>query len=624
MDELRKVMQEYDVQLAQEYPLPWEGYRVVSILKHTDLTDVLVLSDSRDRRYILKISRGIRTVTLKREYQTLNRLDNRFFPKVFKFTEQDDQAYLLREYIHGITLDEYAGSRQLPYDEIIDLGLEISEILLLLHRQEPPIIHRDIKTQNIIVTNDDSLVLVDFDSVQLHDKLKGNDTILMVTTDTAAPEQFGVERSSFPADVYGIGKVLLFLLCSSTNVKMLKRIKAPLMLKQIIRKATTFDPERRYPSIKKLKAALLHQKNRWRRRAFTFVTAAVLVCVAFFTIQFYLDTQTSKPVLFEEPLIELAAARQLGKEPGTLMTEDLQRVTSLLLIGDQPFDDFNGVTFWEREHFYIAWDINKEAGYKAGDIDSLTDLKMMPNIRELALYWQNISDISVLEGLPLVKLALADNPIYDFSVLRSLRGLRYLDVVATEFMDVSVLTDCAQLDTLHMTQTPAYDISPLEGLPLRELFIYYESAADNIDVLSRLPKLTSLCILRYPDIELTPLGRIKTLTNLEVPNYAGKGLTGLEGLTNLTWLNMGLSAIETLEGIETLSSLNGLSIQGSYVQDLSPLSGLMRLEHLNIEGINLENKEQLNDLPNLKALTVSAGTAAQYEGIGGDTLNIID
>ena len=77
----------------------------------------------------------------------------------------------------------------------------------------------------------------------------------------------------------------------------------------------------------------------------------------------------------------------------------------------------------------------------AGSIVSLEDLWMMPNLLQVALYRQQIMDLSPLEGLPLMFLALSNNPVHDFSVLRSLPQLREANLNATHFADASLLTE---------------------------------------------------------------------------------------------------------------------------------------------------------------------------------------
>jgi len=68
----------------------------------------------------------------------------------------------------------------------------------MFHNAVPPIICRDLKAQNVIMTNDGKIKLIDFDIARVYQPGKGRDTMLMGTQGYAAPEQFGFGQTDAP------------------------------------------------------------------------------------------------------------------------------------------------------------------------------------------------------------------------------------------------------------------------------------------------------------------------------------------------------------------------------------------------------------------------------------------
>lgn len=115
----------------------------------------------------------------------------------------------------------------------------------------PPIIHRDIKPTNIMVSNDDVVYLVDFNISREYDENQSVDTVIMGTQGYASPEQCGFAQTDCRSDIYSIGMLMKnILMVDEYPDKETKR------LKRIIDKCTSIDPGKRYKNIEKLEQAL--------------------------------------------------------------------------------------------------------------------------------------------------------------------------------------------------------------------------------------------------------------------------------------------------------------------------------------------------------------------------------
>jgi serine/threonine protein kinase len=119
--------------------------------------------------YSLQDIEELETATrlFQREAQILIKLDHPGIPKLYSYFQDKKYYYLLREYIPGENLAEQLAQRQTLYNETEARHLlyELADILVYLHNQNPPIIHRDIKPQNLLHHVDGRLLLIDFGAV---------------------------------------------------------------------------------------------------------------------------------------------------------------------------------------------------------------------------------------------------------------------------------------------------------------------------------------------------------------------------------------------------------------------------------------------------------------------------
>jgi eukaryotic-like serine/threonine-protein kinase len=128
-------------------------------------------------------------------------------------TPGDRRFYLVQELAPGQSLAEWvaAGGRA-SLAEVCDIATQVLEILNYLHQLTPPVIHRDIKPQNVVRRADGQIYLVDFGAVQTvyRDTLAAGRT-MVGTFGYMPPEQFR-GQASFGSDLYSLGATLLFLL----------------------------------------------------------------------------------------------------------------------------------------------------------------------------------------------------------------------------------------------------------------------------------------------------------------------------------------------------------------------------------------------------------------------------
>ncbi len=153
----------------------------------------------------------------EREASVLAKLDHPNIPQYLDYfdieTEKDKVFYIVQQQAPGKSLDQLIerGWRTTE-KEIKQIAEQVLSILIYLHSQDPPVIHRDIKPHNLILSDDGRIFLVDFGAVQntYYDTLMQGSTVVG-TYGYMAPEQFR-GKAKPTTDLYSLGATILYLL----------------------------------------------------------------------------------------------------------------------------------------------------------------------------------------------------------------------------------------------------------------------------------------------------------------------------------------------------------------------------------------------------------------------------
>lgn len=148
----------------------------------------------------------------KREAQTLLNLNHIGIPRLYAYFTENAYSYLLQEFIPGVNLAEAIAESGETYTEeqARILLKELAEILDYLHTQNPPIIHRDIKPQNLMRHSDGRLLLIDFGAV-CRAANKASSQTLIGSPGYAPPEQ-ALGQPVPQSDLYAAGATIARLL----------------------------------------------------------------------------------------------------------------------------------------------------------------------------------------------------------------------------------------------------------------------------------------------------------------------------------------------------------------------------------------------------------------------------
>lgn len=214
-----------------------------------------------------------------REMEIARALDHPHIQHLIATGETGSVPYAVLEWIDGSLLREHLYTGQpLQIDEAVDLAVQLCDALEYCH--ERGIIHRDLKPDNVMVTRDGQVKLLDFGAALLQGGRRITTASLspaLGTPDYMSPEQVEGQRGDARTDVYSLGAMLYELLSGAPPYQgdnalavMAQHVRSrPVPLRQrnrkvspaleaVVAKTLRRDPARRYQTVADLNQDLLH------------------------------------------------------------------------------------------------------------------------------------------------------------------------------------------------------------------------------------------------------------------------------------------------------------------------------------------------------------------------------
>ncbi|MFL5624372.1 MAG: protein kinase domain-containing protein [Ktedonobacteraceae bacterium] len=167
-------------------------------------------STSRLSGLDLPLTGGEHTDRFLREALLLANLQHASLPAIYDYFIEEGYWYLVMDYIPGPTLSTYIQQHApLAPLEALNYAIQLCDVLEYLHKQSPPIIFRDLKPSNIILSPDGRVMLVDFGIARYFKAGQLSDTVELGSPGYAPPEQYkGEGQTDGRSDLYSLGVIL--------------------------------------------------------------------------------------------------------------------------------------------------------------------------------------------------------------------------------------------------------------------------------------------------------------------------------------------------------------------------------------------------------------------------------
>ncbi len=241
-----------------------ERYRVVRPIAQGAVATVHLAFDSDGRPFAVKVFPEGYAARADREWQVGRALDHPNINPVLERLDVDANPAVLLAYAPGERLSNLRSGRQ-PF-----LPLFRQLIAALAHMHERGLVHRDVKPENVIVSEDGRARLIDFDLSGPHNEAIGS--LRLGTIAYIAPEQVRGQHSTPASDVYAAGVILYWGLTGELpyvgppQVVMESHLSEPLPqaagyepespLGELLGRMVAKDPAKRFPDAAAVLAAL--------------------------------------------------------------------------------------------------------------------------------------------------------------------------------------------------------------------------------------------------------------------------------------------------------------------------------------------------------------------------------
>ncbi len=568
---------------------------------------------------------------------------------VTDYFDENGTSYFVMDYIEGISFKTYIANAggKVSAEEALDVMIPVLRALTAVHAEG--FIHRDVTPDNIYITKDGNVKLLDFGSARysLGDKSKSLDVILKVGY--APKEQYTRRGRQGPyTDVYSCAACLYAAITGYLPPESLERLdhdtlvppsetgaEIPLYLERAILKGLAVQPEDRFQTAGEFLEALESQEvvelaggpgngqevgsssqdqqvqesqaQPKKSPLGKIAGAAVFAAVVFAAVALFISGNPSGG-----PGGTAGGGGSGQENAGQENAKADASVPTVMIAGEEyPVNleelDLSGKNLADSDLTNLKQmtslkTLNLEGNSALSDLTSLSGLTSLEHL-ELPSPSQ-ISDLSPLSGLTgLSSLSMVESwgsqqpvsLIQDYSPLAGLTGLKELSLSVTNLSDFSFLGEMKDLETLRLLgSVAAEDLTFAEGFSnLKELRVF----ASSLGSVKGVEGLKNLEYLRISDESL---------------QLFLDDLTFLENMSELQTLRLDICGVGSLHGLEQLTKLETLQFswpRASTYTDLSPLQNLTKLQVLILPNPTDETKviyhvDSLSGLTNLTELRI--------------------
>ena len=266
----------YSTSLLKPNALLQARYKITKLIGQGGMGAIYLADDTRFSNRVCVIKemldhfsdeeqRRIATNNFLREADMLSSMHHEGIPEVYDRFSEGNRHYLVMEYIQGVDLEQKLEQAEDPFDEksVLSWAIQICDILSYLHNQQPPIVYRDMKPANLILTKSGKMYMVDFGIARFFNPVKKG--TMVGTQGYAPPEQYrGLMEPR--SDLYALGATMHHLLTSRDpqeeapfsfpKVRELNS-RVSIATEKIIEKALEKDVSDRYESAEDMLKAIM-------------------------------------------------------------------------------------------------------------------------------------------------------------------------------------------------------------------------------------------------------------------------------------------------------------------------------------------------------------------------------
>lgn len=207
------------------------------------------------------------------EIRILSALNHPAIPDVVDVFEVGPMTYVLMEFAGEESLQERLEAQRgpLPEPQVLEWAHQLCEVLSYLHSQDPPVVHRDLRPSNLLLTTGEKVMLIDFGIAKAQPRGQRTRPAAQFASPGFSPlEQYGEAGTDPRSDIYALGATLYLLLTGTVPIEAPMRAVSCSLLpprslnphlsastEAVILKAMELNPSHRFQSADEMETALL-------------------------------------------------------------------------------------------------------------------------------------------------------------------------------------------------------------------------------------------------------------------------------------------------------------------------------------------------------------------------------
>ena len=469
----------------------------------------------------------------KKEAMTLSQLSrNPNIVGVRNYFEENGTAYFVMEYVDGESLKSYVRKKggKLSWEETIHLILPVMDALEYVHAAG--FIHRDISPDNIALAKDGTVKLLDFGAARYSMGERSQSLSVILKHGFAPVEQYSRHgKQGAWTDVYALAATIYNMITGRLVPDAVDRMSTdPLVppsglgcslpdhAEAALMKALAVKPEERFQTMREFREAVTDSGGQLKdevispkteitppnprvlppeppvKKAFPKALAAGLAAAAcILLLACFLFLKKDKTVSIPDPVLKKAIQEALNAQDREILVSETDQLTEL---------SYNNLV----DGYYVT---------DAERIQDLTGLEAFKKLEKVSLLDNEIEDISPLQDLVNLKhLNLGANSIKDISALKGLKKLEYLYIWNNNITDISPLQDLTELKELSLLNNKITDISPLQNLTGLEKLLLSQNRIEDLTPIAGLTKLSEVSVVGNPVKDYSPLEKLPDTTTV--------------------------------------------------------------------------------------------------------------
>lgn len=533
------------------------------------------------------------------------------------FFEENNTAYIVMDYLEGITLKEYVEQTgRMSFEKAYEILSPIMKALDKVHSQG--LIHRDISPSNIMILNDRQVKLLDFGAARDFSNLDGRSLSVMLKPGYAPEEQYRTKGLQGPwTDVYAICATMYKMVTGMTPEDAMNRVfedelKRPSGFgchitsdeENVLLKGMSVNHRDRYPDMGTLQRALEESlKSEAISRQSEITDQPNVLCDEYdertvapdHSHDAYDDRTVAPDHSYDERTIAEDAVPQYREEKTVMERQPEQKKTveSRKKQTKETKEKKTEKSSKPKKKKKAGKTIGKILGitvgiaaaaviglivYQSFNVVNIGDQKVHKSETSLSIFGDQIpnSDMQKLKKLKKldtlrISTCFLDNE--DVETLSELTGLKklYLDN-NTDITDVSPLNRLTQLEELSLVKTKTEDISCLDKLVNLKRLNIDKTKVSDLSCLEQYPNLSALNMSGLKKLNADTIKLPESLKELNCMSDRLENLAFLETVPNLTTINAAGNALTEIEILGKYENIYSVTLNYNNIADISPIA----------------------------------------------------